>query len=152
MRGGARYPRSPSGEAWLFSVSISRMNFSASMGVALLVEGSTAELPEHPIRVLLLRANDLGFGVRKRKSRVRYYLRASVGQPSKERLSTGSAGAHPRFCCCPARALIILTAPSSHTQWLATAAAKFSPPKGDKAFHAFDRAAICSRTCFTSSS
>jgi hypothetical protein len=27
----------PSGEAWLFSVSISRMNFSASMGVASLV-------------------------------------------------------------------------------------------------------------------
>ena len=82
----------PAGEAWLFSVSISRMNFSASMGVASLIcfgaeqlrpplgairgpyaclpqiGGSSADealLPEHPVLVLLLRANDLGFGATK---------------------------------------------------------------------------------------
>ena len=36
VRGGAHYPRGSVG-AWLFSVSISRMNFSASMGVASLI-------------------------------------------------------------------------------------------------------------------
>src|SRR6478752_2281141 len=34
----------PSGEAWLFSVSISRMNFSASMGVASLVSSGAEQL------------------------------------------------------------------------------------------------------------
>ena len=35
----------PSGEAWLFSVSISRMNFSASMGVASLVSLGAGLIP-----------------------------------------------------------------------------------------------------------
>jgi hypothetical protein len=34
----------PSGEVWLFSVSISRMNFSASMGVASLIRLGTEQL------------------------------------------------------------------------------------------------------------
>ena len=43
----------PSGEAWLFSVSISRMNFSASMGVASFVSSGCADQlrpPEVAIR------------------------------------------------------------------------------------------------------
>src|SRR5258708_7116051 len=87
----AKGHRAPAGEAWLFSVSISRMNFSASMGVTSLIRlgaeqlrpprgrsggrhaclpqigGSSAGgllLPEHPIRVLLLRANVLRSGAR----------------------------------------------------------------------------------------
>jgi hypothetical protein len=92
----------PAGEAWLFSVSISRMNFSASMGVASLIcfgaeqlrpplgairgpyaclpqiGGSSADealLPEHQIRVLLLRANDLCSGA----SRVRPRRGPAIG-------------------------------------------------------------------------
>jgi hypothetical protein len=88
--------------AWLFSVSISRMNFSASMGVASLIRlgaeqlrpprgrsggryaclpqigGSSADealLPEHQIRVLLLRANDLCSGA----SRVRPRRGPAIG-------------------------------------------------------------------------
>ena len=42
----------PSGEAWLFSVSISRMNFSASMGVASLVSSGRRAIttPDGAIR------------------------------------------------------------------------------------------------------
>ena len=39
----------PSGGAWLFSVSISRMNFSASMGVASLVSSGRAEQLRPPM-------------------------------------------------------------------------------------------------------